>query len=446
MELKPTSLLGRAGPAGALALVAAALVAAAPAAAQPTTLTVRPEAPGEAYEARYSQAVLITVQLEGAEGALAGEQVVIEVQAEGGDAPVTLLPSPTDGQGRAIARLTLVNGRHGGASFPAAEEGLPYSIRASYAGTADDDDPACLPDAGVPDPDAGPTGTCASEGEGELLVTLENVVLQLEPGNVAALNEEMTLIATLVDANGDAEVGGTAIDNDEEKPIADVSVAFFFDLDGNERPSADERIGASNTDSNGIAVLTFLVDPAVFPAGEAEEGLHVQYGGDDRYAIAGASGRVNIEAGGPDPDRCVIEIDPPEAELIGDGTSTLTLVGTLVDEGNNILGVDALDHEVSFTAALGTVLLEGAERDALTGTYHQAYRVPEVAGAGNSETETITIVVDGVAGNTRDFTFEGTGCTCVQAAPGTPAALALVGLLALTFRRRRRPFSAGSAT
>ncbi len=427
--------------AAALALLGCVLGSAPPAAAQVTTLTVRPEAPGEAYEARYSQAVLITVQLDGPEGPLAGEQVVIEVQAEGADAPVTLLPSPTDGQGRAIARLTLVNGRHGGASFPAAEQGLPYSIRASYAGTADEDEPACAADAGVPEADAGPSGTCPSEGEGQLLVTLENVVLQLEPGNMAALNEEMTLIATLVDANGDAEVGGTAIDNDEPKPIAEASVAFFFDLDGNERPSADERIGASPTDANGIAVLTFLVDPAIFPAGEAEEGLHVQFGGDDRYAIAGASGRVSIEAGGPDPDRCVIEIDPPDAELIADGTATLTLVGTLVDEANNILGIDAPDHEVSFTADQGTVLLEGAERDVLTGTYSQGYRVPDVEGDA-----TVTIVVDGVAGNTRTLTFEGTGCACVSTRVRAPAGLAALALVAFTFRRRRRSASAWSAS
>lgn len=408
-------------------------------AATPTQLLLNPTGAGADFTARYSQAVLIDVLLLSDEGPVVGEQVVIEVLAEGADAPVVLLPSPTDGTGRAVARLTLVNGRHGGATFPAApgteeEPGHLYTLTASYAGELDESDPACQPaDAGTVD--AG-VGLCPSSATGRLRVTPENVVLELQPGNMAALGEDLMLIATLHDPNGDAPQGGTEIDGDEPKPVEGGSIAFFFDLDGNERPSADERLGSDATDANGIATLTFTVDPAIFPAGELEEGLHVQFGGDDRYALAGASGRVTITAGAVDPSRSVIEIEP-DMDVVADGNRQLSLTGILVDEANNILGIDAPAHEVHFTATEGSVLGEGAVRDVLTGEYEQLYRVPSTPGD-----VTFTLVVDGTPGATRTLTLEPRSCACAAAPPGTlprlgvPLVAVLVGALA---RRRLSP-------
>lgn len=420
------------------ALLPLAAALAAPAAwAGPSFLVLNPSEPGAPWAARYSQAVLIDVLLHDESGPVAGGQVVVEVILDGEVDGVLLLPQPTDGTGRTTARLTLVNGRHGGATFPAQEPegelaGQRYRVVATFAGDLDANHPVCNGDAGVLD--GGAEGLCPSRAEGELFVTPETVAIELEPGNRVELGEELQLIATLVDPNGDAAVGGTAVDGDEPKPVQGASISFFFDLDGNERPSLDELLGRDDTDANGFATFTFVADPAIFPAGEFEQGLHVQFGGDDRYAVAGAAGRVTIDTGAPDPDRCVIEV-ATEGELVADGTSRIDLRGILVDNANNILGVDAPDHVVSFTTDLGTILEEGALRDPITGHYQQQMRVPDQEGTAN-----VTIVVDGEPGATLPVFFVGRGCSCASAPrtgalPGAALALVVLGGLVRTRRR-----------
>ncbi len=419
-------------------LILAALLAGPPAHAQATSLTLRPEDPGTPWEAEYSQGVMLRVALTELGLPVVGERVSFFLHPEDDPDAGFLIEDPlTDAQGIATARLTLVDGRHGGQSFTGRtadddQTAYPYVVTARFAGDLDAADPLCTggADAG-PAPDGGEVGLCPSETTSMLFVDLETVSIEIAPGNRVALGESITLFAILEDQNGDAPTAGTDVDGDEAKPVEGATVSFFFDLDGNERPSLDERIGTAETSASGTAQLEFLVDPAFFPSGDFAAGLQVQFGGDQRYALAGAAGRITIESGGPDPGRTLLDIDPPEAEA--DGQTRLTVTAKLVDAANNLLPADAEDHAVAFATDVG--LFEGDPvRDPLTGFYAQMLRAPDQPG-----TATVSVSVDGEDGATATVTFtDPGGCSCDHGPRPAPGATVLVLCTALFFATRRR--------
>jgi len=417
-------------------LVAGCALAAQAGTAHPTTVAIEPAGgPGGAHVLRYSQGVLVRAGLIDDEGPVAGERVSFTLTHDASGESFVVDDPLTDALGVATLRLTFVDGRYGGQAFvaddPTADQpGEPYTITARFLGDLDADDPACAPgDGGVVDAGA---LRCSSETTGAIFLQRENVALAVQPGNVVPLGGEITIAATLVDENGDAPLAGTDVDGSDELPVDGVSIAFFFDLDGNERPEAGEILGTATTDASGVARLDFVADPALYPSGDFAQGLHAQFGGDERYAIAGATGRITVEGGAPVPANTVIEAEPEEAPA--DGDSRIVLTAILVDEGQNPLGPEAPPVSVHFTSTLGTVLEEEALYDVLTGQYTQEVRAPEQGGAA-----TVTVVVDGVDGATRTITWTDTGCACSETArtPTVVEASFALGLVWLVASRRR---------
>jgi hypothetical protein len=419
--------------------VALAVVFALAAQAEPTAIGIEPSpmGPNGAFVLRYSQAVLVRAGLASSEGPIAGERLSFTLTdvATGED---FLVDDPlTDALGIATVRITFVDGRYGGQTFVAADTsveapGHAYILTATFLGDVDDDDPACVGGDAGSAADAGPSLLCGSSTTAPLFLQRENVSLSIQPGNVVPLGGEITLAATLTDENGDAPVAGSDVDGTVETPIADVQIAFFFDLDGNERPEAGELLGRGTTDGNGIARLTFVVDPTIYPSGDFANGLHAQFGGDDRYAIAGAAGRITVEGGAPVPENTVIEAEPEEAPA--DGLARITLKAILVDEGQNPLGPESPQTSVRFTSTIGTVLEEEALYDVLTGHYTQEVRAPESGGQA-----TVTVFVDGTEGASRTITWLDEGCACSETGR-VPSSMGAVvcGLLLLATRLRRR--------
>lgn len=415
------------------------LLLAVPALAAPTALAPNPDEGGAAYTARYSQAVSLTARLTEADGApVAGRRVSFFLRRGDDDATEFLVEDPvTDAAGYATARLVLVDGFRNQsfvAAAPTAEvPGERYVVRVSFPG--DPEATGCDVDAG-PAPDAGPADggvepLCESEAEVELFVALETSTLVLEPGNEVVLGESIDLIATLTDANGDAPTAGTAVDGNQPKPLAGRTVSFYYDADGNGRPSAAERLGAAETNANGVAVLEFLADPAFVRAQNEEAGVHAQFGGDDQYALSGAQQSLVVTPAAPEPANTLLEVTPDE--LLADGFSLVEVRATLVDPYNNQLGPDDELYDVSFTTDVGT--LEGtAERDPLTGDYLQQLKAPRKGG-----TATVQVHVDGVAGPSKEVRFLDRGCGCQGAGDSAPlAGLALFTLLVRVARPRRR--------
>ena len=430
--MRTVNVLARIGLVSTLALASAASAA-------PTTLVLNPPPFGDlgAYTADYSQAVMIRAALLQSGEPVAGEDVTVEIARDADpDGRFVLGTAVTDPNGVATFRLTLVDGRHGGQTFVAGEtddtgnQGEPYTVYATFTGDLPDIHPDC---SGEFDPDAGPVGTCSSDTTAALYVVKEQVTLGVEPGNEVDLGGDITVYAILEDLNGDAAVGGLddAIDGTGARLIADAQVAFYFDLDLNGRPSADERLGTTTTDDDGVAQLTFTVDPTLFPAGEFESGLIAEFASDDRYLYARDAARISIITAAPAPERTVIETDVSEAPA--DGNTRVELKAILVDEGNNPLDADAPVHVVHFETDLGLIDEETAERDPLTGHYFARLRAPDDAGAA-----TVTVFVDDEAGSTAMVHFVDTGgCACTTAG-ARPVAPALLSFLALAFLRRRR--------
>jgi hypothetical protein len=132
-------------------------------------------------------------------------------------------------------------------------------------------------------------------------VALETSTLALQPGLEVELGGTLPLVATLHDANGDAEPAGTAVDGTSPKPIAGRRIGFFYDVNGNGRPENAERIPCQNTgesyaetNADGIAVCDFFADPSFVDTVNVNEAIHAQFGGDDRYSLAGALSAARI--------------------------------------------------------------------------------------------------------------------------------------------------------
>lgn len=414
------------------------LLLAMPASAGPSILALNPDAEGAPWVARYSQAVELTARLVDEDGApLAGRRVSLFLHREGEPSAEFLVADPITGaDGVASGRLTLVDGRHGGQRFfgasPTPETpGARYIVRASFPG--DEGAAGCegIPtDAGPADAGLSALPACASEAEGDLFVALEIPSLVLAPGNEVRLGETVDLIATLADDNGNAPTAGTGTDGDEPAPLAGRTVAFFYDADGNGRPSAGERLGTAETNGQGRAVYAFLADPTFVRAQNVESGLHAQFGGDDQYALAGAQQSLLVTPGEPDAVRTVLEVTPDE--LLADGFSLVELRATLVDLYNNLLGPDDEPFDVRFTASMGT--LEGvAERDPLTGQYVQSLKAPRAGGEAR-----VQVFVEGAPGREATVTFTSPGCGCKGTGDAGPLALLALLTLAAPTRRRRR--------
>jgi MYXO-CTERM domain-containing protein len=414
------------------ALMPLAAVALLAAPATPTAIEMNPVGSGDPWIADYSQGVNLSAKLvDGAGDPIAGERVTFRFERPD-DSSFIIADPVTAADGVATARLTLVDGRHGGETFAGAapdgtNPGAPYIIRAIFLGVGNPLD--CDADAG-PAPDGGvDADLCPSEGENDLFVTLEVPQLILQPGNEVALGESIQLVATLDDPNGDAPANGTEIDGDASVAISGATISFFYDLDGNARPSLDELLGRADTNGQGVAVFDFVADPTFVQAANVDDGLHVQFGGNDRYALAGAAESLFVSPGPPDPSRTILAVDPTEAPA--NGFATIEVSAQLVDAFNNVYGEEADLVDVAFTSTAGD-LQDSVERDPIDGTYSQILRAP-LEGA----TAEVQVVVDGAAGSTVNVDFIPQGCQCDTATPGPSGAAFALALYVLLRRRRR---------
>jgi hypothetical protein len=383
------------------------------------------------YTARYSQALAIEARLEDADGqGVAGQR--LEFFLAHGDDPEFLFGEAfTDSTGEATARLALVDGNYGGQTFLAAaatpeSDGEPYALRVAFAGALVSVEPP-VPDGGLQNqdggmaPDAGPplqVNLLASSGEADLFVALENSFLDLAPGNEANLGETLTLVATLTDENGNAPASGTGTDGSSALGIGDRTIGFFHDKNGNGRPenTGGEFLGTATTNSDGVASFSFTADPADnVRAGDFDNGLHVQFSGDDRYRLAGDSSRLVIHPGLPDGNKTILEVEPSELEA--DGFSEAVITATLVDAFNNPLTLDSEPETVVFEITSGK-LLETVKRNPTTGLYEQTVRAPTEGG-----TATITATLEGRAGKAETtITFLARpGCSCHGSGSNNPA-------------------------
>ena len=399
----------------------------------------------DAYEGSYTQAVPLVLTfrdetgtpIDGTANGACGSQpcrVSVTVQrddeGDGAERPLIRITDPdvaVGADGIARVRLTLVDGRHGGGVFVGDDDGVPYTLQARFLGSGaplpDNDDADCQPGAGVADGRLCPTNASAS-------LSIEAEVPDLSFGQdvVLGLGESVTLAVTLVDSDGDADIGGEAIDGTSAKLLEGLPVTFFYDVNNNGRPDGSEQLGQGTTNSLGVAAFEFTADPSFVTAGTFNAGLHAEFSGDDRYGVARTSTRIVVNAGGPVADATIIELTP--AIIQGNGVDESTIRVRLVDQFGNLLGPDAEIADVDITTDLG-LLIDGVERDPLDGTYEQVLRAPRGGG-----TATITVTVNGEPAGTKKLTIEGAegGCNCQSLHSSLPFA---VGLLGLTALRRR---------
>jgi uncharacterized protein (TIGR03382 family) len=396
------------------------------------------------YSARYSQGLNLELLLTTPEGTpLDGTQacrtaaspdaacaLTVELRADGTD-DVVLITAPdvvVDAAGRARARLTLVDGRHGGAAFASAPEGLPHTLTVRFFGAG-----IPLPDATDPECAAGADDVvdgrlCPQSATSTLAVFPEVPALEFAQDVVMGLGETVTVFASITDETGDADLAGEAVDGTASKALAGLPIRFAYDVDGDGRPSADEFFPeAVLTNEDGIAAFDFTADPTFVVAGIAEAGLHAEFAGDARYAIARTSTRLTVNASAPDPARTIIEVTPDS--IAANGADEAVIRVRLVDEGGNILGADSPPADVAISTDLGR-LLDTVERNPLDGTYGQTLQSGRAGGVA-----TIRVTVDGEAAGEVTVTIVGReGCTC--SGVGGTAPLAFV--LALVGQRRRR--------
>ena len=391
--------------------------------------------------AEYSQGVnleLLLVDIDGAAidgttacGGTCRLTVDLKRSDDSGDlVQVTAPDVAVDAAGRARVRLTLVDGRHGGAAFFADSEGTDYTLTGRFAGAGvprpDNDDVDCQ--AGAAGVDDG--RRCPSTATATLRVLPEVPALSFTQDVDMAIAETVTLAATLTDTTGDADAAGEDIEGPGEKTLAGLRVRFFYDLDDDGRPSGDELLGEALTNDFGVAAFEFFADPVFAQAGVYDAGLHAEFAGDDRYAVARTSVKLTLRARGAEPENTIIEVDP--GTLPADGVSEALIRVRLVDVDNNLLGPDAPEHEVEITTDLG-LLQEQVERDVLDGTYQQVIRVQRKGGVA-----TIKVSVDGVEAGEGRLRIEGDdGCTCSAASSSSPVS-GLIALLLLLLLRRRR--------
>src|SRR5690606_32941747 len=158
------------------------------------------------------------------------------------------------------------------------------------------------------------------------------------------------------------------------------------------------------TNADGVAVCELFADPTFVDTVNVEDAIHAQFGGDDRYSLAGAAQSLTVRAAEPDPAATLLEATPASAPA--NGFSLVEIRATLVDVAGNTLGADDPPYEVAFETDLGT--LEGAaERDPLTGRYLGTLRAPSAGGNA-----TVRVVVEGEPGATTTVEFVPQGCTC----------------------------------
>lgn len=416
-----------------LVLVLCGTTSGAALAAQRTVLTVdapTPDAP------RYSQAVSVDVHLALEDGTpVAGTDcspacsVIVEIALAGEDQPSYVVNPQgfvTGVDGAATARITFVDGRYdseGESTFPAADEGQPYVVTARFLGSGAGQvptNPDCV--AGAPEDANG--DFCPSSATTSLDLFLETASIVPGAGLEGPLGGELTLSARLVDPTGDAALGGTDVDGAGEALLVGRNVTFFYDVDNDGNAEGTEIVGTSPTNEAGVASLVFVVDPDFIRAGTYDAGLQVEFGGDGQYGVARAGARVVIRPADADPEKTVIEVDPPE--IPADGFSKSVITVRLVDLFNNPLDETSEPHDVVITTDNGR-LLEEVELDPLTGVYQQTLQAQRRDGPA-----TIRVTVDGVeAPGTATVDIQGAGgCRCASSSTDDVAMLAVV-LLAL---------------
>jgi MYXO-CTERM domain-containing protein len=402
--------------------------------------------------AEYSQGVALDLQL-GSEGgdavvdgtaACGGEpcRVVVTMRADDGTGSVVQVTEPdvvVDAAGRAHARLVLVDGRHGGATFVAAPEGFAYTLTARFSGAGtplpDADDVDCAPGVtGTPDGRLCPTTTTTT-----LLVLPEVPALSFAQDLQMTIGDTVTLAATLSDPNGDAT--GDDVDGPAPKLLAGLPVRFAYDVNGNGRPDFQdgELLGEALTNDLGVAAFTFTADPTFVRAGQYDAALHAEFPGDDHYGVARTSTALVVNARGPDAKKTIVEVDP--TTIAANGADTAAITVKLVDEDGNLLGPDSDPHDVAITADLG-LLRDDVERSPLDGFYRQTLQAPRKAG-----TATIRVTVDGEDAGSVELVLAGDagGCGCASSSSSSsPVDAAVVAALSVfVLRRRRREVSCG---
>ncbi|MBM4282239.1 MAG: hypothetical protein FJ137_16285, partial [Deltaproteobacteria bacterium] len=253
-------------------------------------------------------------------------RVIVTMRAEDGSGAVVQITEPdvvVDAAGVARARLTLVDGRHGGAAFRADPEGFGYVVTARFAGAG-----VPLPDADDTDCQPGAAGAvdgrlCPTQATTTLLVLSEVPALAFAQDLELTIGDTVTLAATLTDPNGDAS--GDAVDGPGEKVLAGLPVRFAYDVNANGRPDfqAGELLGEALTNELGVAAFTFTADPAFVTAGDFDAALHAEFPGDDRYGVARTSTALLVRARGPDAARTIVEVDPSTLAANGADTETV---------------------------------------------------------------------------------------------------------------------------
>jgi MYXO-CTERM domain-containing protein len=401
-------------------------------------------------QAEYSQGIGLDVQLaDAAGGALDGStacgggpcRVVVTMRAADGTGAAVQVTEPdvvVDAAGRARARLVLVDGRHGGATFTAAPDGFAYTITARFAGAG-----TPLPDNDDLDCAAGATGTvdgrlCPASTTTTLLVLPEVPALAFAQDLEMTIGDTVTLAATLTDPNGDAT--GDDVDGPGPKLLAGLPVRFAYDVNGNGRPDFldGELLGEATTNDLGVAAFTFTADPSFVVAGEFDAALHAEFPGDRRYGLAQTSTGLLVRARGPDAGRTIVEVDP--TTIAANGADTAVVTVKLVDPDGNLLGPDSDPHDVAITTDLG-LLRDEVERSPLDGFYRQTLQASRKPG-----TATIAVTVDGDDAGAAELVLEGNadGCGCTSSSSSSsPADVVVAAGLVVVLRRRRREVSRG---
>tara|TARA_B100000683_G_scaffold89686_1_gene88608 strand:+ start:1218 stop:2594 length:1377 start_codon:yes stop_codon:yes gene_type:complete len=365
----------------------------------------------------------------------------VQEDSDGGMSPtgelVEIDNALTDSTGTATTRLVLVNGIYEGLEFVASnptatQSGEPYQIVAKFQGDVDNE--MIYTDAG---PQVISTVYAPSENSFPLYLSTEMTRIEIAAGNRVALGESLQLIATLTDPNGDASESGQQTDGPGPKELVNKKVSFYYDSNGDGQAQVGERLGSNQTNNAGQATWDFEADPEFVKAGNFTQGLHVQFGGDDKYKLAASIAELVIEAGEPDPNLTLMSSDI--TPMVADGRSEAVISITLVDRFNNPLGVDAPDYTVEVSATLGT-LGNAVERDPVSGLYTQTLLAPL-----EGEEIVVTAEVVGFAGQTTLTIplLPAEGCNCSQSQTPAPwnasgGLFALVMLFGISLRNKKR--------
>jgi hypothetical protein len=331
-----------------------------------------------------------------------------------------------DAQGIATIRITVVDGRYGGAVFAGSPEGVSYDLQARFRGAGEPTPAECDDNAGLPD-------LCASSAVGQLVVRVETPRIALDGSQTIAIGDEVTIAATLTDPTGIAEPTGDDVDGPSESLIFGRGVVFFYDVndDGAIEPAERLNVEAALTNQAGVASFTFTASPEFVQAGIFDQGLVVEFPGDEQYGVARASTSLTVTAGRPDPASTIITATPDV--IPANGVSIARIQLTLVDAQRNILGADAEPVTMVLTTDLGQLLGE-VERDVLDGTYSQELRSTREGGQA-----LVTATLDGQPAGEIGITIEAAStcaCTQVRHTPSMAAAVMVIATIAIGRRRR----------